>query len=378
MPKIMILAGEASGDMHGANLARALQELDPQVELIGMGSSLMAAAGVKLAFDVTALSTVGFAEALKSIKTLKKIIQQLADLMDRERPEAIVLIDYPGFNMEVAKVAKEKEIPLVYYFSPTAWAWGRGRAKKVASLVTKVASVLPFEADVYREAGANVEFVGHPLLDIVKPTLTKEEFYQQHDLDPEKPIIGLLPGSRRQEIDSLLPALLEGAQIIKGKFPEVQFLLPLAHTISRQEIEEKVRDKGLEIKVIEGQAYELMTVSDIIVVASGTATLEAACLGVPMIIVYRVTFSTWLLGKMLLKIPHIGMPNIIAGKEIVPELIQYQATGLKISEKAIDLLESPEKLAQIKRELQIVREKLGGEGAVKRAAQLVLDVGKVK
>ena len=378
MPKIMMLAGEASGDMHGANLARALQELDPQVELIGMGSSLMAAAGVKLAFDVTALSTVGFAEAIKSIKTLKRIIQQLADLMDQEKPDAMVLIDYPGFNMEVAKVAKEKGIPLVYYFSPTAWAWGRGRAKKVASLVTKVASVLPFEADVYREAGADVEFVGHPLLDIVKPTLSKEEFYQQHALDPEKPIIGLLPGSRRQEIDSLLPALLEAAQIIKKRFPEVQFLLPLAHTVSRQEIEERVKAKGLEIKVIEGQAYELMTVSDIIVVASGTATLEAACLGAPMVIVYRVSFSTWLLGKMLLKIPHIGMPNIIAGKEIVPELIQHQATGLKISEKAIDLLENPEKLAQIKRELQIVREKLGGEGAVKRAAQLVLDVGKVK
>jgi len=374
----MILAGEASGDMHGANLARALQELNPQVQLLGMGSSLMAAAGVELAFDVTELSTVGFAEAIKSIKTLKRILQQLGDLMDQEKPDVIVLIDYPGFNMEVAKAAKARGIPLVYYFSPTAWAWGRGRAKKVASLVTRVASVLPFEADVYREAGADVEFVGHPLLDIVKPKLSKEEFYQQWNLDSQKPIVGLLPGSRRQEIKSLLPILLETAKRIKEKIPQTQFLLPLAHTVDRREIEAQIREKGLEIIVIEGQTYELMTVSDIIVVASGTATLEAACLGTPMIIVYQVSFSTWLLGKILIKVPYIGMPNIIAGKEIAPEFIQYDAQPEQISSRVIDFLEHPEKLELVRAELQEVRKRLGGEGAVKRTAQLVLDVGRVK
>lgn len=378
MPKVMILAGEASGDMHGANLTRALQEIDPQIQLLGMGSSLMREAGVELAFDVTGFSTVGFAEAIKSIKTLKRILQQLADLMDREKPDVIVLIDYPGFNLEVAKVAKSKGIPLVYYFSPTAWAWGRGRAKKVASLVTKVASVLPFEAEVYQEAGADVEFVGHPLLDIVKSALGKEEFYQQWDLDPNKPVVGLLPGSRKQEINALLPVLLETAERVRQKLPEVQFLLPLAHTVNKEQITEQIQEKGLEIKVIEGQTYELMTASDIIVVASGTATLEAACLGTPMIIVYKVSFSTWLLGKLLIKVPHIGMPNIIAGKEIVPELIQYTATPEKVSEKLLDFLEQPQKLKQVKQELQKVREKLGGEGAVKRVAQLVLDIGRME
>lgn len=378
MLKVMILAGEASGDMHGANLARALQELEPEVRLLGMGSSLMQDAGVELAFDVTELSTVGFAEAIKSIGTLKGILRQLGELMDREKPNVLVLIDYPGFNMEVAKVAKSKNIPLVYYFSPTAWAWGKGRAKKVASLVTKVASVLPFEADVYREAGADVVFVGHPLLDIVRPQLSQEQFCKLWSLDQERPIVGLLPGSRKQEIKSLLPVLLESAKLIKEQIPQVQFLLPLAHTISREEVEEQVKANSLEIKVIEGQTYELMTASDIIVVASGTATLEAACLGVPMVIVYQVSFSTWLLGKILLKIPHIGMPNIIAGKEIVPELIQKDANPEKISEKVISLLEKPEKIIEIKRELEKVREKLGGEGAVKRVAQLVLDLGRVE
>jgi len=372
MPKVMILAGEASGDMHGANLARALQELNPEVELLGMGSSLMAEAGVRLAFDVTALSTVGIAEALKNIKTLQRILQQLADLMEQEQPDVIVLIDYPGFNMEVAKVAKNKGIPLVYYFSPTAWAWGKGRAKKVASLVTKVAAVLPLEADVYREAGAEVEFVGHPLLDIVKPRLSKEDFYRQWELDPQKPIVGLLPGSRNQEIKALLPVLLASAQLVQKKIPSTQFLLPLAHTVKRAVVAEQIRASGLEIKVIEGQTYELMAASDIIVVASGTAALEAACLGTPMVIIYKVSFSTWVLGKLLLKIPYIGMPNILAGREVVPELIQYDAQPEKISQKVLDFLQNPQKLQQVRQELEVVRRKLGGEGAVKRAAQLVL------
>lgn len=378
MPKIMILAGEASGDLHGANLAKALKEIDPQIELFGMGSTLMAKAGVKLAFDITDLSTVGFIEAAKSIKTLKVILRQLAELMDEEKPDVVVFIDYPGFNLEVAKVVKEKAIPSVYYFSPTAWAWGKGRAKKVANLITTVASVFPFEAEVYKEAGAKVEFVGHPLLDIVETKLTEEEFYQKYDLDPKRPLVGLLPGSRKQEIKSLLPVLLASAQKIAQDNPQVQFALPLAHTIAREDIEEAIAQEKLEVKVIEDHTYELMKVSDIIVVSSGTATLEAACLGTPMVIIYKISFSTWLLGKLLLKIPNIGLPNIVAGREIVPELIQQQANPDKISTKVLELLANPESRMRMREELARVRKKLGGTGAVKRVAQLVLNLGRVK
>lgn len=378
MAKVLILAGEASGDMHGAKLAEALKKINPEIKLLGMGSSLMAKAGVELVYDVTHLSTVGFAEALKSIGILKKVLRQLTELMDQEGFDVVVFIDYPGFNLEVAKVVKEKAIPSVYYFSPTAWAWGKGRAKKVASLVTKVASVLPFEAEVYREAGADVEFVGHPLVDLVKPKLNPEEFLKSIDLKKNHPIIGLLPGSRKQEIQSLLPVLLDSAKKIQEKFPKAQFVLPLAHTIPREEIEQEIKQRTLEIKVIEGQAYELMTVSDIIVVASGTATLEAACLGVPMIIVYKVAFSTWLLGKILIKVKNIGMPNIIAGREIVPEFIQMDANVENISQKVIHLLENPEELMNIRKELAKVRKDLGGEGAVEKVAHLVLEVGRVK
>jgi len=378
MAKIMILAGEASGDLHGANLARALRELEPEIEIIGMGGSLMAAQGVKIAFDITKLSTVGFVEALKSIKTLKGILRQLTHLMEKEKPDAVVFIDYPGFNLEVAKVVKEKNIPSLYYFSPTAWAWGKGRAKKVANLISKVASVFPFEAEVYREAGANVEFVGHPLLDIVKTKMSQKESYQAWNLAAEKPIVGLLPGSRQQEINALLPVMLESARKIKEKNSHVQFILPLAHTIAREQVEEMIAQSGLAVQIIDGHSYEVMNVSSLVIVSSGTATLEAACLGTPMVIIYKVAASTWFLGKMLVKIPHIGLPNIIAKKEIVPELLQNEANADNISAKVNQLLAHPEQLSMIKADLAEVKKQLGEEGAVKKVAQLVLDLGREK
>lgn len=245
-------------------------------------------------------------------------------------------------------------------------------------MITKVASVFPFEAEVYEEAGASVEFVGHPLLDIVKPSLEPEEFYQKYDLTPERPLIGLLPGSRKQEVQSLLPVLLASAKKIAAGKPEAQFVLPLAHTVAREKIENAIREENLAVKVIEGHTYELMKVSDIIVVSSGTATLEAACLGTPMVIIYKTSLSTWFLGNLLLKISHIGLPNIIAGREIVPELLQQQANPEKISSQVLELLAKPEKIRKMKEELTRVREKLGGPGAVKRVAQLVLDLGRVK
>ncbi len=371
--KFMILAGEASGDLHGANLVGEIREKCPNAEIFGMGGRLMQQAGVELIFDPTKLSTIGFVEALQSYRVLKRVLDQLQRIMVERKPDVVVLIDFPGFNLRFGKMAKKAKVPVVYYFSPAAWAWGKGRAKKVADFASKVVSVFPFEHELYTAAGADAEFVGHPLLDIVQVTKSKEELCQKVGLDPNMPIIGLLPGSRTQELNSLLPVMLEGAKQIAAAIPQVQFLVPMAHTVSEQLLE-TVDVGDLKIKTAANETYNVMAACDLAVIACGTATLEAAILDTPLIAVYQVAKLTGHIVRRLAKIRHFALPNIVMGEEIVPELLQEEATADNVAKAVLDLWLNPNSQQRMREKYAVMRSKLGEPGAVGRAARIVVDV----
>lgn len=374
MYKIMISVGEASGDLHGASVANALITQCPDIKLFGMGGEKMRTAGVDIVYDIADLGVIGIVEVVKNLPRLFRLRDMLADLMDKEKPDALVIIDYPGFNVRLAKIAKEKGIPVISYISPSAWAWGKGRAKEVAETVERVASIFPFEAEVYREAGANVTFVGHPLLDIVKPTMSKEEAYRFFDADPNSPVVMLMPGSRQQEIAKLLPDMLAAGELIAKEIPSCQFFLPVASTIPRADIQNMISQYGLKVVLTTENTYDLMNISDVAVAASGTATLETSLMMTPTIIIYRVATLTYLIGKLVVKIPNIGLPNIIAGRKIVPELIQGDANPPNIAGEALRILQDEAVCLQVLADLKEVREKLGETGAVSRVAQVILEV----
>ncbi|PRX35724.1 lipid-A-disaccharide synthase [Orenia metallireducens] len=375
MPKIMVIAGEVSGDMHAAKVIKEMKKLHSNLEFIGIGGRRMESEGVELIYDPTKLSTIGFIEAIKHLKLAYKILNKLDKAMKEEKPDVILLVDYSGFNMKVAKIAHKHRIPAVNYFAPSAWVWGKGRAKTMAKRQVKIASVFPMEEKVYRQAGADVEFVGHPILDLVEPELSKDKFQESYDINSDNRIIGLLPGSRQQEIEGLLTPMLEAAQEIKKSYENIQFLLPLADSISREDIKERIESYNLDINLIAGHSYEVMEIADLLLVASGTATLEATCFQTPMVIVYKTSKTTYWLGKLLVKLPYIGLPNIIAEDEIVPELLQDEVTGQRIAKEAIAILNSPKRVERIKAELRDVVVKLGESGATKRVASLVLSTG---
>ena len=374
MCKIMISVGEASGDLHGASVAHALKAIQPDCQIFGMGGQAMKAAGVDIVYDIADLGVIGFVEIVKNLPKLFRLRDTLGELMERERPDVLVIIDYHGFNIRLAKIAKQKGIPVISYICPKVWAWGRGRAKEVAETVEKVAAIFPFEVDVYREAGANVTFVGHPLLDIVKHTMDKEKAYEYFGARPEQPVVLLLPGSRQQEIVNLLPVMLEAAEKIGKQIPNCQFFLPIASTISREMLQNIINQYHVPVILTEKYTYDLMGISNVASAASGTVTLEAAILKLPTVVIYKVAALTYLLGKLLLKIPYISLPNIVAGRKIVPELLQYEVTGDNIAKETIPILLDDNVRHAMHEDLTQMRDKLGETGAVERVAHEILAV----
>ncbi|KXS45894.1 MAG: lipid-A-disaccharide synthase [Candidatus Frackibacter sp. T328-2] len=377
MAKVLVVAGEASGDMHAAHVIEEMKKLDSNLEFIGIGGQQMAEVGVDIIFDPTELSTIGFIEAFKHLRLMYQVLNKLEQAIDHEDPDVALLVDYSGFNLKVAKLTKKKGVPTVNYFAPSAWVWGKWRAKKMAKRQARIASVFPMEEEVYREAGANVNFVGHPLLDIVETELDRKEAAEEFEIDIDREIIGLLPGSREQEIKSLLPPMLAAAEELKKEEPKRQFILPVAETISKDLITEIMSNYSVDIKVVTGNSYEVMNLATLIIVASGTATLEAACLGTPMVIIYKTSLLTWWLGRLLVKLPYVGLPNIIMDKKIVPELLQDEVDAESIVAVSSEILNSTEYYNQIKEDLESVVTKLGTSGATKKVAQMVLEVGGV-
>jgi len=373
MTKILISAGEVSGDLHAAAVTAAIKKIDPTVEVFGMGGDALRDAGGEVLFDIKDHGVMGFVEVVKKLPSLFKLRDDFTKVMDERQPDCLVTVDYPGFNMKLAKLAHEKGIPVVSYIAPSAWAWHKSRAKNVAKIVDKVASIFPFEYDVYKEAGANVEFVGHPLVDIVKPKMTEAEANTFAGKQDDRKLILIMPGSRLMEIEKMLPTLLEAAKLIKKQLPEVDFVMPRAGSIPLQMLEEKIKAFGISVKITEGNNYDLFSVADLALATSGTVTLEAALCGLGSVIVYRTNPLTYFIAKLVVNIPYIGLPNIVAGKSVLPELIQDDFTPEKVAKEAMSLLER-ERNAKMKEDLVYVKERLGKPGAVGRVAELVLKI----
>ena len=377
MAKILISAGEASGDIHAAAVTAALKKIDSTTEVFGMGGDELRAAGGEVLFDIKDHGVMGFVEVIKKLPDLFKLRSDFARVMDERKPDYLVVVDYPGFNMKLAKLAHDKGIPVVSYIAPSAWAWNKGRAKNVAKIVDKVACIFPFEYDVYKEAGAPVEFVGHPLLDIVHPSMERAEAEAWVGKEAGRPLVLLMPGSRLMEIEKMLPNLLEGAKLLKKQMSEVQFAMPRAGTIPLELLQSKIKASGLEIKITEGHNYDLFSVADVALATSGTVTLEAALCGLPTVIVYRTSALNAFIARRVINIPNIGLPNIVAGRQIVPELLQEDFTPQKVAEAAVKLL-SPEYRPQVEADLAYMKARLGEPGAVNRVAQLILRIAEEK
>jgi lipid-A-disaccharide synthase len=372
--RVLLVAGEASGDLHGADLLTALRRRLPDVEVFGLGGEQLRAAGMRTVADAGEVATVGVLEGVGRLRTLVRVYRALARQLREERPDLCVLIDFPEFNLRLARVAKRAGVPVLYYIGPQVWAWRRGRVRQIARLVDRLAVVFPFEPGLYADRLAAVEFVGHPLLDRTMATRSREETLRLHGLDPARRTVLLLPGSRAKEIDYILPQLLAAVRDLAAS-GQYQFPLGLAHTLDRRDLEGRVRGAGVPVPVIGGDLYNLIAASDIALVTSGTATLECALLECPMVIVYRLSPVTFALGRLLVRgVSHVGMPNIVAGRAVVPELLQGEATGPRIAAEARTILEDPARQGAMRAGLRDVRGALGRGGAAMRAAAIAAEM----
>lgn len=371
----MIMAGEASGDLHGAGLAREIRKADPSIALCGVGSVRMREAGVTMLADASDISVVGLTEVIKHLGGIFRTYRALKSFLTRERPDLLVLIDLPDFNILLGKAAKKIGIPIVYYISPQVWAWRKGRIKTIARLVNAMIVIFPFEEPLYRKEGVDVRYVGHPLTDVVGSSLTKEEAKKQLGLDPARRTVALLPGSRKTEIVNLLPEMLAAAKILLSRFQDLQFVLPVAPTLGHDFIGAFVKKSGVPVTLTGGKVYDALQGADAAIVASGTATLETGLMGVPMVIVYRISDLTYyILSKLVSGVEHVGLVNIVAGKRLVPELIQHDANALNMADAITRMLEDAAFHEQIRSGLAGVRAKLGSQGASGRAAAVVIEM----
>ena len=372
LQRLLIVAGEASGDLHGGNLARALRVQQPTLQLLGVGGRQMREAGVALLYDIRDLAVVGAVEAVHSLRTLWTVYRMLLEEVERTPVDAVLLIDFPGFNLKLAKALAQRHIPVLYYIAPQVWAWHPGRLKKMQRWVRQLFVILPFETALYREAGIEAEFVGHPLLDLVPSSGAKADACIECGLDPEAPVVGLLPGSRRSELHYLLRPMLQAAAQVRARLTPVQFILPLADTLQPADVQQALETVPIPVRLVQRQTYEAMQAADVLLVASGTATLEAALIGTPMVIVYKAHLLTYALARLAMRVSRIGLPNIIAGRAIVPELWQYDVTAENMAAQALALLTSPERAKAMRLELAALRQQLGTPGVPERVAGGIL------
>lgn len=369
----MIVAGEASGDIHGAHLIQALKELRPDLAVFGMGGKYLEAEGVEMLCDASKLAVVGIFEVLGHLSEIRSAMQSLEKRLREDPPQILILIDYPDFNLMLAKKAKAYGIPVFYYISPQVWAWRAGRVKKISRLVDKMAVILPFEKDFYKARGMDVDFVGHPLMDSVKLTMSREEFCAKNNIMPDATIIGILPGSRRKEISSMLPVFLESAKMLSEKRKDIVFLLPLAPTLTMEDLEANGLSKwDIDIRVISGDRYELMASCDAVVAASGTVTLELAILNTPMVVAYFVSPITYFLGRRFITVKYASLVNLVMDSKIVPEFLQDDAVPEKICNGVWKIISDDKYRTRMKQFFLDVKDRLGGPGASMRAAQLIL------
>jgi lipid-A-disaccharide synthase len=397
---IILIAGEASGDMRAAGLAQALKQLDPTLRLTGIGGQYMRQAGVECFTDITELAVIGIAEVVKNFSRIKKVFDQTLKQIDETHPDAVILVDYPGFNLRLANEIKKRSscrtlagarnIKIIYYISPQVWAWREKRVLKIKELVDRMIVLFPFEQEIYRKYGMKVDYVGHPLVDEIIVDHDQTEVLKSIGFSASKTTIGIMPGSRAKEIERHLPCMLQAAQILFKQNRERQFILLKASSIPLKTITSVIEStnriiesnnrviasgakqsfKHLPIKIYDGPTYDGINAMDAAMVASGTATLETALLKKPMVVIYKTSWLTYAIARAVIKIPYIGLVNIVAGKKIAEELIQNEASPANIANALESALHNP----QIIEELSKVKILLGDSGASQRAAQVVLSV----
>jgi lipid-A-disaccharide synthase len=380
--RLFMIAGEESGDMHASNLVKAITHLYPQTRITGLGGKRMEKAGVRLMRNIVEhLAIMGFIPVLLNIREISELLNSCDRFLRDKQPDGVILVDYPGFNLRIAEKAKKYGIPVIWYISPQIWAWKYNRLYKLAKFVKRMMVVFPFEVPLYKQENVDVVHVGHPLFDVIEVTKSREEICEEFGLDAERPIITMIPGSRENEVKSFLPILLQGAQRYNEMDSQAQFVIIRASTIPEFIIQQYVKRYAptMNIRIVDKYRYDMRVAGDFSWVKSGTSTLEAAILGTPMVIVYRVNALTWIIGKQIFTIGFIGLPNIVAGDRIVPELLQDEFTPLNLAEKTHRYLSRPELYQDMVNDLELVKAKLqgrdeseGGKQVAMKAAEAVL------
>ncbi len=373
--EIFISAGEASGDLYGSHLARAIWSIAPQTRLSCLGGPHMQAAGVAAIVDNRRISVVGATEIAAHIRAIYGAWRKIRSHLLATRPALVVLIDFPEFNLHLGKFAKKIDAKVFYYISPQVWAWREGRIKKIRRLVDRMAVILPFEKAFYASHGMDVDYVGHPLVDIMAdlPDKTQcDRLYHRFD----GPLVGLLPGSRRSEIKLMFDILMDAGRIISRSFPAARFLIPLAPSLDARDMESRAARWSLPVQVVHNDTYSAIRACDLILTVSGTVTLEAAILETPMIVIYKVSRLSRLIGKLLIRVKYAGLPNVIADRAIAPEFVREEPTGPRVAECAIKFLMNPVLLEEQRLELRNIRNQLGAPGISARVARLALDTAR--
>ncbi len=370
--KIMMSAGEASGDLHGAQLAREMLEMKPDVELFGFGGVKMQNSGVRLVRDCRDYSIMGVWEVILGLGRLLQLEKTLVEAMRSEKPDLLLIIDYPDFNWRLAAKANALGIPVFSYIPPSVWAWRKGRAKTCAVLAKEIVTIFHHEVGPYLAAGANVSFLGNPLVDTVKVEMEPEKARQFFNLTDKERAVLILPGSRRQEIALLLPDMLKAAKLLKEKRPNTRFFLPVAPGINSEELVSYIKKATVEVELVTAHTYDLMSIADFAMAASGTVVMEAAILGLPAVVCYRMGRLNYVIGKMLVKIDHFSLPNIILGEKAVPELLQDEITPERILKEAISLYKGEATRDMVMARLKVAALQLGPPGAAVRVAAHIL------
>jgi lipid-A-disaccharide synthase len=368
MPRLLISCGEASGDLYGAELVRHLRERVAGLDVLGLGGDRLQAEGASLFAHVRDLAVVGLLEVVSHLRDLRAVFRRVVDEADRRPPDAAVLVDYPDFNLRLARALHRRGIPVIYYVSPQLWAWRRGRIDDIRRSVARMLVIFPFEEQLYRNAGVPVTFVGHPLVSLVHPATDPFALRRELGLDPGRPVVALLPGSRPKEVAHNLPPIAASVEALAAARPDLQFVAAVAASLDPSLVRRGLSDR---VAIVHDRTHAALSAATAAIVASGTATVEAALLGVPMVVVYRLSPWTYRLGRRFVRVPYYAMVNLIGGRRVVPELIQSDFTAERIRAEILPLLDDTPARRQMQGDLAAVRERLGAPGASARAADAV-------
>ncbi len=375
--RVMIVTGEASGDLHGANLIHAAGKLDPELKFFGVGGARMAEAGCEILIPGEELAVMGFVEVLGHFPTIWRAFRKLKKVLHGpQKPDVLVLIDFAEFNMLLAAQAKKAGVPVLYYVSPQVWAWRRGRVRRIASVVDRLAAIFPFEPELYKTQDIDVEYVGHPLLDEFDVTEERPDFLLKSGLDPNRPVIGLFPGSRKNELKYIFDTIMESAVRLSEKYPSAQFLLPVASSFRKQDMQALVDPYGIPVTLIDGDIYNIIQACDAIISVSGTVTLQIALVGTPMAIVYKMAPLSYTIGRRLIRVPYIGLANIVAGRQVVKEFIQHQASPEAVAGEIDAILSDGDYNRTMRSDLLTIQQRMGEGGCSERVARMVSELSR--